>query len=292
MVSVCMITYGHELYIKEAIESVLMQHTDFDYELIITDDCSPDATENVVRSLIESHKNGHRIRYTKHKENLGMMPNFVYTLKQCNGKYIALCEGDDYWTDPLKLQKQVDFLETNPDYIMCFHLCEFLRSGENSVNEVSKQSLGSVNYEFTIGNLLKYWNIPTAAVVYRNILPIHYPDWFTNVASGDIALLMLLYEQGKFKLFEEYMSVYRITGEGASKTHVNYKMIYYRAKLYTYLNEYFNYKYEKEIYDALNHIYKKFSEKKINNNFVKQSRWSGLKQKGKIILKDLIRLKK
>ena len=106
MVSVIMITYKHESYIAEAIEGVLKQECDFELELIIADDCSPDSTEQIVKEIINNHPNGHWIRYTKHQTNLGMINNFIWSVKQSNGKYLALCEGDDYWTDPLKLQKQ------------------------------------------------------------------------------------------------------------------------------------------------------------------------------------------
>lgn len=121
MLSVVMITYNHEEYIKEAIESVLMQECDYEVELIIADDKSPDNTESVVLDIIKNHKNGHWIKYTKHKTNKGMMPNFVWALEQCKGKCVALCEGDDYWIDPLKLQKQVEFLEENEGYSTSAH---------------------------------------------------------------------------------------------------------------------------------------------------------------------------
>ena len=109
-----MITYGHENYIRDAIKGVLMQKVNFEIELIIADDNSPDNTESVVYSF-SNHPNYHWIKYAKHKENKGMMPNFIWAMEQTKGKYIALCEGDDYWIDQLKLQKQVDVLETNED---------------------------------------------------------------------------------------------------------------------------------------------------------------------------------
>ena len=121
MVSVVMITYKHEAYITQAIEGVLMQETNFEYELIIADDCSPDKTEEVVRNIISTHPKGHNIKYFRHDTNIGMQPNGIFALQQCKGKYVAICEGDDYWTDPLKLQKQVDFLEGNEDVICVTH---------------------------------------------------------------------------------------------------------------------------------------------------------------------------
>ena len=124
MVSICCITYNHENFIRDAIEGFLMQQTNFDYEIIIANDCSPDNTDSFVKKYINNHPKGKLIKYFRHDKNIGVMPNFIFALKQCTGKYIALCEGDDYWTDPYKLQKQVDFLEANLDYTICFHLVE------------------------------------------------------------------------------------------------------------------------------------------------------------------------
>ncbi|QYS90774.1 glycosyltransferase [Flavobacterium covae] len=120
-VSVCMITYNHEKYIKQAIESILMQKTNFDFELIISNDNSNDTTHKIILDLLEEHIDSKKIKYLHNKKNLGMMPNFIQAIQNCKGEYIALCEGDDYWTDPEKLQKQVDFLDTNKNFAICFH---------------------------------------------------------------------------------------------------------------------------------------------------------------------------
>src|ERR1035437_6654292 len=121
IVSVIMITYMHENFIRQAIESVLIQETKFRFESIIADDCSPDKTPEIVNEIISTHSKGYRIKYFRQKENLGMNSNGIFALSKCIGKYIALCEGDDYWTDPYKLQKQVIFLETNSHIAGCFH---------------------------------------------------------------------------------------------------------------------------------------------------------------------------
>lgn len=120
LVTVCLITYAHEDYIEQAINSILEQKTSFDYELLIADDCSPDATYEIIQRIINNHPQGFRIRYVKHDKNIGMTPNFKYVLSQSKGKYTAICEGDDYWTDPLKLQKQVDYLEAHPEVVFSF----------------------------------------------------------------------------------------------------------------------------------------------------------------------------
>lgn len=205
-VSVVMITYGHEKFIEEAINSVLMQKCDFDVELIIADDCSPDNTEQIVKSFEKSHPKYHWIKYTKHNVNKGMMPNFIWALNETKGKFVALCEGDDYWTDPLKLQKQVEFLETNEDYSMCFHAVEITRASENDFFE----------YPIPKSSTLKTWDIisdhfiPTCSLVFANkYFKEGYPKWLSTTISGDIPLEMILSSKGKAKYFSEKMACYR-----------------------------------------------------------------------------------
>ncbi len=117
-VSVLMITYNHEQYIEQAVRSVMMQETDFDYELVIGEDCSTDRTREIVLRLKEEFPD--KIRLLLPEKNLGMIPNFVATYEACRGEYIALCEGDDYWTHPKKLQIQVDYMKGS-ECRMCFH---------------------------------------------------------------------------------------------------------------------------------------------------------------------------
>jgi glycosyltransferase involved in cell wall biosynthesis len=118
VVSICMITYNHEKYIAQAIDSVLMQKSNFDYEIVIGEDCSTDRTREIVLEYKVKHPD--KIKLLLQDKNVGMMPNFIETLRACTGKYIAILEGDDYWTDTYKLQKQVDFLEINSDYGLVF----------------------------------------------------------------------------------------------------------------------------------------------------------------------------
>jgi glycosyltransferase involved in cell wall biosynthesis len=114
-----MITYNHEKFIAEAIEGVLMQKTDFPIELIIGEDCSTDRTREICIAYQQQYPG--IIKLQLPETNKGMTRNFIENMQAAQGKYIALCEGDDYWTDPQKLQKQVDFLEANPGYNLCCH---------------------------------------------------------------------------------------------------------------------------------------------------------------------------
>ena len=134
LVSICSITYNHAPYIRQCLDGMLMQQTDFTFEIIINDDCSTDGTTEIIREYAERYPE--IVKPVFHEENQyqkgvrGMFATFVFP--KAKGKYIALCEGDDYWIDPLKLQKQVDFLEANPNYSVCFHRC-------NSFYQVDKK---------------------------------------------------------------------------------------------------------------------------------------------------------
>jgi glycosyltransferase involved in cell wall biosynthesis len=206
ILSIAMITYGHSQFVKQAIEGVLMQQTTFDFELIISNDCSPDNTDEIVQEIIDSNTNGHKIKYFSHKKNLGMMPNFIFLLEQCSGKYIALCEGDDYWTDPLKLQKQVLFLENNKDFSICFHNVKTLSGTQFNKENISK-NIASVT---TINDLATYNYIHTPSVVYRNGLIPEFPEYFSKSPIGDYFLHMLNAKYGKIKYIDEIMAVYRL----------------------------------------------------------------------------------
>ena len=236
LVSVVMITYGHEKYIREAIEGVLMQQCDFTVEFIIANDSSPDNTDAVVQDVLSHHPNAHWIRYVKHEKNIGMMPNFIFALQQATGKYIALCEGDDYWTDPYKLQKQVDFLEANPDYVLSFHKIKILKPNGELVDDFITKVPENYETQETLARLGNY--IHTPSVVFRNVIK-EFPPEFSLSPIGDYFLYMLLSEYGKLKYFDEEMAVYRY-GVGIHSTHTQIKMAKANFKLFTLLLSYFN----------------------------------------------------
>jgi glycosyltransferase involved in cell wall biosynthesis len=233
-VSVCMITYGHEKYIREAIEGVLMQECDFEVELILSNDCSPDQTDDVIQDILENHPRRSWIKYFKHEKNLGIMPNFIFTLKQCSGDYVAMCEGDDYWTDPLKLQKQVNFLEANPDYVLCFHQVDILKKNGEIVDDFITKIPD--NYE-TIDTLARLGNyIHTPSVVFRNIINV-FPFEFENSPIGDFFLYLILAESGKLKFLKEKMAVYRY-GVGVFSSETDMKILIMLSKQYTCMLSY------------------------------------------------------
>ncbi len=215
-VSVVMITYQQEPFIKQAIEGVLMQQCNFEIELIIANDCSPDNTESVVNNSIKNHPNGSWIKYTRHSKNKGMMGNSLWSLEQAQGKYIAICEGDDYWTDPLKLQRQVDFLEQNDDYVIHFENKlnvdengKILKNAEsNYVKDVFgiKDILLKDNPIYTVTTAFR--NIKELkSILNKNMLPYPY---------GDLGLwiFLLYYSSKKVKYSAVISAAYRIHDKG------------------------------------------------------------------------------
>jgi|GEM_PF-1912118 len=204
LVSVAMVTYNHQSYIAQAIEGVLAQKTTFPIELIVSDDKSTDNTAQVIGNLEDDNREV--IKPVYRKKNIGSMANFLDTLSRCKGKYIAFCDGDDYWTDPYKLQKQIDFLEENPGYVICAHQTE-LNEGDlmRSIPNPYLAKNGELSItDLAVGNLFY-----TSSVVYRNGMIGQFPDWMYRSPVGDYVLFMLNARKGKLKYLPDTMSVYR-----------------------------------------------------------------------------------
>ena len=206
-VSVSMITYNHEKFIAQAVESVLMQKANFEYELVIGEDCSTDNTRQILLEYQKKYPD--KIRLLLPEKNLGMQKNAINTLQASRGQYIAALEGDDYWTDPLKLQKQVDFLEANPDFAICFHNVAIINEDYPERNRLNNDDL--TPEISTLDNLLEGNNyIATCSAVIKTNLIQNLPDWFTSLPFGDYALYLIAARHGKIKYINNVMSVYRI----------------------------------------------------------------------------------
>lgn len=196
-VSVCMIAYNVDRFIDKAIEGVLMQNVDFEIELIISNDNSPDKTENVVLEFIENHPKGNLIKYKKLEKNIGSTLNYLWVLENSRGNFISICDSDDFWSDPEKLQKQVDFLENHPEFIASFHnryTCdEFENIISMSITEEEKSNWGFDDL------ILKMPEIPSASVVFRKREDFNLPKEFEKVVvNGDTFLWAYLLQFGNF----------------------------------------------------------------------------------------------
>ena len=212
LLSVCLITYNHEKYIRQAIEGVLMQKVDFDWELIIADDYSTDGT----RSILQEYKTKYPgfIKLILQEKNVGPAQNWWALLTAPKSKYIAYFEGDDYWTDPLKLQKQVSFMENNPDYVQVFH--NVLEIFEDGSKDPFLYCAPHQAEECNTEDLLKRGNIiPTGSIVFQRCLVDSIPSWIFSLGMGDWPVNILFSQTGKIKYLNEVMGVYRFHAGGA-----------------------------------------------------------------------------
>jgi glycosyltransferase involved in cell wall biosynthesis len=242
MVSVKMITYNHEPYIAQAIEGVLKQERDFPIELIIGEDCSKDQTREIVCEYQRDHPS--IIRILTSDNNVGADKNSWRVSAACRGEYIALCEGDDYWTDPFKLQKQVNLLQAHPECSMAV-----------AKTDVYQLENGSFRYQNTIegvnrdlvyfDDLLKgcYFHTSTYLIPKSNL--ITYEQYRNKMSLGDTAMRFILIDIGPFAFLRETVSVYRITGNGIWTSLDNYQQTTAHIKLFEDLLAHFKPKYKR-----------------------------------------------
>ena len=205
-----MITYNQQRYIAQAINSALDQRTTFPIEIIVGEDCSTDGTREIVTELAKA--NPDRIRLRLAEENQGGKLNFVRTLEQARGEYVVILEGDDYFTDPHKLQRQVEALDSRPDWAICFHPARCHYEGDLQGPAVTPEAWD--RSEATIVDLFDQNFIPTSGAMFRNRLFPCLPTWFMNVEAGDWALHILNAAHGNIGFMPEAMSAYRIHPAG------------------------------------------------------------------------------
>lgn len=205
-------TYNQEKYIGKAIEGMLMQKTEFPFEIVISNDCSTDKTLDVIKKYQDA--NPGKIRIIDNPKNLGAMDNFINTLNQIKDtEYVALCDGDDFWTDENKLQKQVDFLDKNKEFSICFHKTKLFYEDGSKEDEILPDKCKEVS---TINDLVEGNYIVANSVVYRwrfnnEDLKSIFPN---NIVPGDYYVHLLHAEKGKIKMIDEVMSSYRRHSEG------------------------------------------------------------------------------
>lgn len=262
LVAVWMVAYNQEAFIEKAIESVMSQEANFEYKLFIGEDCSTDNTREICIKLKQKYPE--KIELFLHEKNVGANKNAQLIFKKCfdsEAKYIALLEGDDYWTDVHKLQKQVNCLDANPEYSLCFHDA-LIRDGKKTLYQYVNKNENIFKTE----DLFERHFIPTSSMFFRNSLQL--PSWYDKIQSGDKVLLFLISLKGAFKYLPEVMSVYRIHSGGISKTHHGIKKVYDSAHLLHLIDEETNYKFNKNcqeslLYEIETHILPKYSIKTI-----------------------------
>lgn len=216
-----------------------MQNTNFKFEVLIHDDASTDGTTEIIKEYEQKYPEIIRPIYEKENQfSKGINITKTYNLPRVKGKYIALCEGDDYWTDPYKLQKQVDFMETNPDYTICFHNVDVIHENLNKIIKIFPTE-EMKKREFSFENLLTYNFIQTNSVMYRwNAFENIIDKIPNNILPGDWYLHLIFARQGKIHFMEDVMSVYRVNDGGIwGGKNDDVKLIKYPFKI---LNFYIN----------------------------------------------------
>lgn len=204
-VSIFILTYNQEDFIAHTIESVLKQQTSFRYQLVIGEDFSSDSTRQICEDFAKRYPE--KIQLLPSEKRHGLIFNFMRTLKECNGKYIAVCDGDDYWIDPLKLQKQFDFLEANPDHAIVYTGIRNLFPNGKFREKTWAEIMEPRNFEELIfGNF-----IPSVTAFYRNKKEEEkWPEWITNFPYGDWPVYLYLTRKGeKIGYINEITGVYR-----------------------------------------------------------------------------------
>lgn len=214
LVSIVCTTYNHGAYIKQALEGFVCQQTNFSFEIIVHDDASTDNTPLIIKEYEIKYPNLFRNIYRTENWYSQGKDIWRYLFKnKVRGKYIALCEGDDYWIDPLKLQKQVVFLEDNHDYTMCFHNAIVYKE---EIPDVSLFNLMKSDEDLSIHDAIHKWLIPTASIVIRNDVVSNYPQWMPQIYSGDYSMILLARHLGKVRYQANISSVYRLNFSSSS----------------------------------------------------------------------------
>lgn len=204
-VSVCLITYNHEDFIAAALDGVLMQETDFEVEILVGEDCSPDRTRDIVISYQQRYPE--RIRPLLREQNMGSSRNFVDTLQACKGEYVALLDGDDYWTDPMKLQKQVAYLDAHPDFSLCGHRYRHVKKEGIQLRQQPRIQT-SCSMDGFLGEDW-FWLRHSTILIRQSRIP-ELPNWFHDVKNGDWALQMLCAQHGPMGFLNDVMADYRV----------------------------------------------------------------------------------
>jgi glycosyltransferase involved in cell wall biosynthesis len=248
--SVMMITYNHERFIAQALESILSQRVNFDYEIIVAEDNSTDGTRDIVLDFYRRYPN--RIVPLLRDCNLGAMKNFVEALAVCRGKYVAVLEGDDYWTHEDKLQRQINFLDQHTDHAICCHRAQIVdETGAGQSRVYPMLPAGS----YGISDLFHENWIVTCSVMYRwgSVVPL--PDWFLTLKMGDWPLHVLVGRTGKIHLMDEVLSVYRIHQRGIWSSLSNFDRLQATAAMLTALDKHLEFQYTQTIRRALAQAY-------------------------------------
>jgi len=258
-----MVTYNHEKYIAQAVESVLMQETDFDVELVIGEDCSTDRTREILLDLQAKHPD--QVKLLPSERNLGVNGNIARTLQACTGQYIAFLDGDDYWISPHKLQLQVDYLDRHPEITVCYHKAHIVNEdGSVVLGEGAKPDSKPVS---TIEDIIRRNFIVSCTVMYRHGFVSAFPEWWYEIVNADWTLHIFHAQHGDIGFIPEVLSAYRYNPAGIW-TRLPYEdRLVTRIKAYSMMNQNLEYRYDGIFQLVLSDLWKRLSDVSIENSF-------------------------
>ena len=241
LVSICCISYNHEKFISQCLDGFIIQKVDFPFEIVISDDCSTDNTKKIIDTCVSKYPA--IFKDVSPSKNLGSTKNFYHVLEKASGKYIAYCEGDDYWIDENKLQMQVDFLENNPEYGMCYTKTkQYLQNTQ----KFAKKTFGSEFDGFE--DLLKNGNrIPTLTTVYRKDLLDKYEKEIQpsnkGWLMGDYPMWLYFSHESEIKFIDKDTAAYRVLENSASHSVDVEKQFRFNKNIYN-IREFYSKKYD------------------------------------------------
>lgn len=250
--SILLITYNQEKYVKECLESILMQRIPFDVEIVMLDDCSTDSTLLIADQILKQSRHNYRI--LTNDQNIGISKNYQKGFKECKGDFIAVIEGDDYWTDPERLAKHVTFLESHRECVMSYN--RIIYYYEDSMRFVVHEWNGKEDFDYVTTSQLAVRNCigNLSACVFRNsviqklsqdLFDLEIADWMLGMALGQFGLIAHL---------KEAMSVYRIHSGGQWSRMSSKEMIQNTLRLIDIYNDYFGHRYSKEFTQNRNRL--------------------------------------
>lgn len=293
LVSICCTTFNHEKYIKECLEGFLIQQTNFPFEILVFDDASTDRNQDIIKEFAQKHDNITTFLQTENQWSKKKYGLTDWLFPAAQGKYIALCEGDDYWTDPLKLQKQVDFLEASPHLVACHHWQKVAVNKGVSFEEIEapKEGHGYFPFETSVKSIFENkMRVKVRTVMFRNVFePSEILLNFPKAVFGDVPLSFVLGKYGRFGFIDEEMAVYRQTNTGVSTAGLEelgwkkFKVQHFKnwIQIWDYADRFYEFKYHKEATETVLDFYKTITDNlpKTIGSFIKVLYYNIFKRK-------------
>ncbi len=246
-VSIIMLAYNIDKYVETAIKSIIQQKTTYPIQLVIAEDCSTDNTLEICTRYKKLYPD--TITLIKHKKNAGLQRNFMDAHQHCEGEYIAICDGDDYWINKNKLQRMTDFMDANSDFAICFHrvINYYEENGSKSFSNGKQKQITN------IVDLAKSNFITNSSSLFRRSYYPEVPEWFSQISLCDYAMHMLNAQHGKIYYFKQPMAVYRkhskgIWSEKGAEKRINSALYVRELLLHFFINQ-------EKTYNALRNAY-------------------------------------